>query len=94
MESKLMEDKEKRRVLIALGTGGIAAALTAVFANEMQKADALPERPQVDTRKGPEQLTRGIERRIALEGHKDRMDRAEEKRKRRGAKLIRDLKEN
>lgn len=52
------------------------------------------EEPLVDTSKGRNQLTYHDKIRLQAQAHEDRIAKAEEKRKRRAAKLKRDIKEN
>lgn len=82
------------KVILLGGSISSAALATALLAEAAKGVDLMPLSPIVDTRKGPEQLTPAVQRRAEFDGMSMRMLKAENKRKRKAAKLIRDFKEN
>lgn len=61
----------------------IAAVMVQALADSNRQVGAFKLEPELDTRKGPEQLTYQDKLRLQAEAHQDRIARAEEKRRRR-----------
>lgn len=76
---------------VQLYAAGMAAA---AFAASARSVDLFAPEPLVNTHRGRNQLTYQDKVKLEMQGHEDRIARAEEKRKRKAAKFKRDLGEN
>lgn len=79
-------------------TKGLGIVMASILAGSLaasnREVGLFREEPLIDTTKGRKQLTYHDKIRLQAQAHEDRIAKAEEKRKRRAAKLKRDIKEN